>query len=248
MKFIYPNNGVLSSASSELDSAPAANITESHANNSWLADTEDLSPSITIEVSSGSAVLIYKIAAEAITVTVRNSVGTTIKTQTWDLAGPETYGVEQHTDHVWLEYPEQTGTHTITAALTRGSYLYSGIGIMCAGKLRGPFTDPNFGELSAEAEDYSLIIQLSGGVEHAIQDNIQRICPATLQIVDSEEADAFMRLGNIVGKNKPCGCKLHDSATPEANYLIYARFDAPPKMQLTAYKKNTMTFTLREFL
>ena len=248
MKFIYPNNGVLSSASSELDSAPAANITESHANNSWLADTGDSSPTITIEVSSGSAVLVYKILATAITITVRNGVGTTVKTQTWDLTATEEYGVENHVDHVWLEYPEQTGTHTITAALTRGSYLYAGIGIMCAGKLRGAFPNPKYGDFSAESEDYSLIIQLSGGVEHAIQDNIQRICPATLQIEDSSKANAFMRFGKLVGKNAPFGCKIHDTATPEENYLIYARLDSPPKLQPASYRKNTITFTLREFL
>jgi len=248
MKFIYPNNGVLSSASSELDSAPAANITEIHANNSWIADTEDSSPTITIEVESGSAVLIYKILADAITVDVKTVGGSIIMSGTWTLTQAEAYGVEKHIDHVWLDYPNQAGTHLITVALTKGSYYYTGIGVIIAGKVRGIFTDPNYGDFSLECEDHSLLIQLAGGVEHPISDNIQRIYPATVNIREDEEADALNRFGKLVGKSKPFACKMHETALPKEKYLLYARFDTPPKLQPTAYRKNTITFTLKEFL
>ena len=247
MKIIYPNNGVLSSASSELDSAPAANITEQHANNPWIADLSDSSPSVTIDVTEGSAVLVYKIMADACTVTVKIPGGATIQSESYTLTLSDTYGVERHIDHVWLEYPAQS-SHQITVALTKGSYSYAGIGIICAGKLRGEFSDPNYGDISIEGEDYSVMIQLSGGVEHPIIDSIQRVYSATLQIREQAEWDALKRLGRMLGKSRPFGCKMHETATPEDEWLIYARFDNPPKAQPVKYRQNTIAFNLREFL
>lgn len=247
MKIIYPNNGVLNSATSELDSAPAANITESHANNPWMADVSDGSPSVTIDVTEGSAVLVYKILADACTVTVKYPGGSTITSESYTLTLADTYGVERHIDHIWLEYPEQS-SHQITVALTKGSYAYAGIGIIYAGKLRGAFSDPLYGDISIDGEDHSIMIQLSGGVEHPITDSLQRIYSATLQISDSDEFDAIRRLGRMLGKSRPFGCKMHETATPADEWLIYARFDNPPKSQPVKYRQNTIAFNLKEFL
>ena len=249
MKFIWPNSGVLSASSSELDSAPAANITESHATNPWLADTTDSSPSITIDVTEGGAVLVYNIQAEAATVTAKSSGGSTIHSESFTLTTASSYGVPRHISHIWMEYTEQAGPHKITVSLTKGSsFAYAGIGIIMAGPLLGTFSDPNFGDFSHELEDHSLIIRLSGGVEHPIVDNIQRLHPATLQIRDPDEFYALMRFGRLAGKNSPFGCKMSEIATPEEEYLLYASFGKIPSGQPTKYQQNTVSFTLKEFL
>jgi len=248
MRIIYPQNAVLYSSSSELSSAPAANVTEEHSNNPWYADTSDSSPSITVEVSGGTAVLVYKIFAESVVVTAKTMADATIKQETHNLMATTEYGVERHIDHVWMEYESATA-HKITVALTKGaSFAYAGIGIIFAGDLRGQFTDPKYGAISMDAEDHSEIIELSGGVEHPLIDNIQRICPASLDVTTDAEFNALIRLGRLLGRSRPFACKMAETYDYDEEMLIYARSEPPITGQPTKYRQNKITYTLREFL
>lgn len=253
MRIIYPQNAILYSASSELSSAPAVNVTEEHANNPWYADTSDSSPSITVEVTEGSndlsiGILVYKIFAESVTITAKTMADATIKTETHNLVGTTEYGIERHKSHIWMEY-SSAASHKVTVDLTKGSsFAYAGIGIIFVGPVLGPFTDPRYGNLSMDAEDHSEIIELSGGVEHVLLDNIQRICPASLEVYTTAEFNALIRIGRFLGKSRMFACKMAENYDYEEEMLIYARADPPITGQPVKYRNNKITYTLREFL
>ncbi|WP_124329648.1 hypothetical protein [Desulfonema ishimotonii] len=246
MKILYPNLASLSNYSSEHESFPASNILDSHGMKKWRPADDDAAPWIKVGIAEGgNALMLYNVDADAVEVEIQDAIGDTVHTESFGMTGSsewDTYNITR----VWVEYPQQDVAHFALIRLTRGSD-EPGIGVAFAGQLKAAFNDPLYG-FSNTPKDHSVKWDLDNGYIYPYARNVQRIYAANLQIREREQYNAFMRVAGAIGTARPFALRMHDTAEPPEEWIIYACFGDIPKGALPKHSVYTVSFTVEEFL
>jgi len=244
MKILYPNSAAIVSVSSAQDNAPGYFAINRHLHTVWRPSEDDSSPEIIVRAAAeANAVYIDNITASSVTVTVRNSDGTIVKSENFDLTGTDSFGAFA-VPRIWMDYDVQESGHTVTLALTKGSAKNPGVGMIFTGRVYADFPDPEYG-IGGSPSDHSVKWNLDKGYRDTQKGNQQRNFSNTHRIRDPEQFHALLRKLTDAGSD-PCAWKLSDGA-PEHEWLIYGDRSGL-KWSIPKYRNMTVSYTIEEFL
>lgn len=247
MRIIWPNLATLSYYSSQHDEFKAEYVLSDSMKQTWRPLEADPSPQIVMSISGGgNNICLYNIDADAATVTIKDSGGSTVKTETYDLTVEGTYD-DYRISRIWMDYPQQAGTHTAVIDLTGTS---PEIGIIRAGDVRASFVDPMFG-FSWQPKNYSIEIYLEDGYEYAQARNEKRVHPMQLKIrgEDMEQYFAFLRLAEDIGVSPFCMLIRDDDTDQRHEWIMYGKIPGKnrPRGSMPKNRTGIINFTIEEF-
>jgi hypothetical protein len=160
MKIIYPEkqNSTGSSSTSEDPAFPVSNLFDDRPFKLYKAVSGVKTATITIAIDAVSDTLaLFNTNATSATVTIKDNGGSTVKTETFTLAGTRTY------NRFWIEYTSQSLAHSATLALTTTATTLEA-GVVKAG-VSVQLNNPKYG-ISENPIDYSVVEELSNGAEY----------------------------------------------------------------------------------
>lgn len=240
-------------ADSEDAEFPATNMLTDHCREVWAAADGVTSAQININTIGAAAngLMLYHLIGDSATITVYDTVslgGSVIYGPTVVdlLETDDFYTNEVQIPGIWVPYTSPGVAHSAKVEISRTGDEPE-IGRAFGGKRFTTAKNPLWG-LDRPDEDHSIIYDLDNAYEYIYQRNWRRIRTGTLEIRGEPPTEyfTFLRIMQNLGPT-PVPVLMAQNATPEYEYIMYARFADVRGVQ-GSYNKSTITFTLKEFL
>lgn len=242
------------SASSSDANFPVTNLRDNFTTNLWKA-ASGTSATITLLVSKGSAIELLNTNATSVVVSAGS--GETYEDETdWSLEDGYSYADDEvvvvtayslpgEKGRLWGEYPEFTGPHIVTVALTAGGV--PSAGIIRAGvveRFRNPA--PSHEESSI---DYSIEKELNNGADYFRKRNVVRTFDNLTMLETRANAWKFKHsIFDAVGP-QPLAIRLMDGSTvTDHEFVIFAKRIEPPQIEHVTNTKSQISFSLKEVI
>lgn len=247
MKVIYPDMITAVLADEQNANFPDDNISDDHPKQVWRATSKDAK--LTLTVGGGSdTVAIYNTNARTIVFTLKDSLGATIESATYDLSGIDTYleffrDSGDYWEHLWIEYTYQADQHTIELDFTAADTDIVEAGVVRAG-LAYEFPEPQYG-LSEGLVDYSIRKELNNGSLYYRKRDIARTFSGSVMV---ERQPYFYRMMKTIARNvgpQPLAWKVIGSATSQ-EWCVFATLDTMPSGNHQYPIHSVINFSLKE--
>lgn len=251
MKVIYPDKVSAVLADKQDSDYPDDNVMDEHPKKKWKATGESPNTAkLTLTVSAGSnAVAIFGTNAETVTITLKDSGGSTISSDEYDLKGVDTYleFIQDTGDRwpsLWADYEYQDSQCTVELDFEAASGSTVEAGVVRAGLARNfPVISKGFAE---SLEDYSVVKELSNGAYYIKQRDVVRTFSG--RISRMSEADFYSFMIDIVKSNgkSPLAWRLTD--IDNHYWAVFARLADMPSGSHDSVLYRPVTFSLTEVI
>lgn len=240
-------------ASSEDANFPATNLRNDYATDLWRAADGVLVATIALNVSKGSAIMVYNTNAISIAVSVGVFASYELETGHSLEAG---YSLETHPDPVtavyslpgrngrlWADYTEILTPHTVHLVLTANETVKAGI--IRAGVVE-EFKDPQYG-LDEGSVDYSVEEELNNGAEYSKKGNVVRTFSNLQSVELRADCHTFKHdIFDAVGP-KPVAIRLVHNNITDSEYILFAkRMETPRIVHDAGPTRSRIIYSLKE--